>query len=67
MITHRFTKFATGALVAAALGLGGIAAAATASAETYQGGVIGGPDGGKAVVQWQGSHNGSAHIHWHNN
>jgi hypothetical protein len=66
MITTRFTKFATGAVVAAALGLGGLAAAATASAESYQGGVIGGPNGGHAGVHWQGSHNGHATLNWHN-
>jgi hypothetical protein len=64
MITHRFTKFATAATIAAALGLGGLAAAAGASAETYQGGVIGGPNGGHAGMHWQGSHNGFADADW---
>lgn len=44
----------------------GLAAAATASPNTYQGGVIGGTNGGHATVHWQGSHNGSATLHWHN-
>jgi hypothetical protein len=37
-----------------------------ASANTYQGGVIGGTNGGHTTVHWQGSHNGSATLHWHN-
>jgi hypothetical protein len=66
MIAQRFTKFATAAVVAGALGLGGLAVAATASAETYQGGVIGGTNDGHATVHWQGGHSGSATLHWHN-
>jgi hypothetical protein len=65
MITTRFTKFATASLAAAAIGLGALATAATASAETYQGGVIGGPNGGHATLHWQGTHPGSANAHWH--
>ena len=61
----RFTKFAAGSVAAAAIGLGALASAATASAETYQGGVIGGPNGGHGTVHWQGVHPGSANIHWH--
>ena len=66
MIAQRFTKFAAAAVDAGALGLGGVAAAATASAETYQGGVIGGTNGGHAAVHWQGDRNGSATLRWHN-
>jgi hypothetical protein len=65
MITNRFAKFAATSIAAAAIGLGALATAATASAETYQGGVIGGPNGGHATVHWQGVHPGSANIHWH--
>jgi len=65
MITTRFTKFAAASVAAAAIGLGALATAATASAETYQGGVIGGPSNGHAVLHWQGAHPGSANIHWH--
>ena len=65
MITNRFAKFAATSLTAAAIGLGALAAAGTASAATYQGGVIGGPNGGTGVVHWQGSHPGSANVHWH--
>lgn len=65
MITHRFTKFAAASLAATAIGLGALATAATASATTYQGGVIGGPNQGHATLHWQGTHPGSANIHWH--
>jgi hypothetical protein len=65
MFSSRVTKFATTAVAAAAIGVGGLAAAATASAETYQGGVIGGPGGGHATVHWQGIHPGEANLHWH--
>jgi hypothetical protein len=65
MSTQRFTKFAAGAVAAAAIGLAALATAASASAETYQGGVIGGPNGGQGTVHWQGTHPGHADIHWH--
>ena len=45
MITNRFAKFA-----AAAIGVGALAGAATASAQTYQGLVIGGPSSGHTIV-----------------
>jgi hypothetical protein len=62
MISTRFTKFATASLAAAAIGLGALATAATASAETHQGGVIGGPNGGHAIVQAR-CLNGSTQFH----
>jgi hypothetical protein len=36
MITNRFAKFAATSIAAAAIGLGALATAATASADTYQ-------------------------------
>jgi len=74
MITNRFTDLArflagllaSAAVIAGALGLGSLAAATTASAESYQGGVVGDSHNGLAVAQWEGSHNGSARLHWHN-
>jgi hypothetical protein len=62
MMKERLTNFA---IAAAAVALFGLGAAATASAETYQGGVLGGPDGGHGTVHWQGTHPGSANAHWH--
>jgi hypothetical protein len=66
MMTHRFTKFATAAVVATALGLGGLAAAATASAETCHDKVVVGPNGGKVTAHCYGSENGSGSVHWMN-
>jgi hypothetical protein len=64
MISTRFTKFATASLAAAAIGLGALATAATASAETYQGGVIGVHNGGHTIVQAKGRClNGSTQFH----
>jgi hypothetical protein len=54
MITSRFIRFATTSVAAAAIGLGALATAATASAETYQSGAIGGPNGGHAILDWHG-------------
>jgi len=65
MSTNRFTKFIAGAVAMIALWLGGLAAATTASAETYQGGVVGSSHDGKAVVHWEGNHDGSASLRWH--
>jgi hypothetical protein len=65
MITSRSAKFAAASVTAAAISLGALAVAATASAETYQGGVIGAPNGGHATLHWQGVHPGSGTIHWH--
>lgn len=66
MSTNRFTKFVAAATAAVALWLGGLTAATTASAETYQGVIVGSSHGGKAAVHWEGSHDGSASLHWHN-
>jgi Spy/CpxP family protein refolding chaperone len=66
MKSSRFTTVVTTAVLAVAVWLGGLAAATTASAETYQGGVIGDSHGGKAVVHWGGNHDGSASLRWHN-
>ncbi len=65
MFTTRFTKFAAASVAGAAITLGALATAASASAETYQGGVVGSPNGGHGTVHWQGTHPGSANIHWH--
>jgi Spy/CpxP family protein refolding chaperone len=66
MMHRRFTNFVTAAVLAIALWLGGLAAATTASAETYQRGVVGNAHDGKAVVHWGGNHDGSARLRWHN-
>jgi Spy/CpxP family protein refolding chaperone len=66
MFSRRFTNFVTTAVVAVALWLGGLAAATTASAETYQGGVVGTSHDGKAVAHWGGNHDGFASLRWHN-
>ena len=61
MISTRFAKFAAGAAATAAVALGGLAAAGTASAEpNFQGGVVGGPNGNHAGVHWNGPHAGHA-------
>ena len=66
MRTNRFTKFVTVAIATIAVWLGGLTAATTASAETYQGGVVGSSHDGHAVVHWGGNHDGFASLHWHN-
>lgn len=66
MNTNRFTKFVAAGVAAVALWLGGLAAATTASGEAYQGGVIGTSHDGKAVAHWEGNHDGSASLRWHN-
>jgi hypothetical protein len=65
VITTRFTKFAAASVATDAISLGALATAATASAETYQGGVICGANGGHATLHWQGAHPGSVNVHWH--
>lgn len=66
MSTNRFTKFVAAAIAMAGLFLGGLAAATTASAETYQAGVIGSSHDGHAAVHWGGNHDGFASLRWHN-
>jgi hypothetical protein len=65
MFSTRFTKFAAASVAGAAITLGALATAGSASAETYQGGVISGPNGGHGTVHWQGVHPGSASANWH--
>ncbi len=65
MFTTRFNKFATASITAAGIGLAALATAGSASAETYQGGVVGGPNGGHGTAHWQGTHPGSANVHSH--
>jgi hypothetical protein len=67
MSTNRFTKFVAAAIAAVAIWLGGLAGAPTASAATYQGGVVGNSQDGHAVVHWGGNHDRSASLRWHNN